>query len=318
LSDYVSKHALSLNLSGMNEVIRDHSTRLSRVDEDVQSIRSTSHASPKEPHVINERFDSLESRILVVEHSDAELSRRLHSAVATLDAVEGIVSRNSIGVESSSTSHLRRLEQRLDEEAESRVEMEARLVECESSARSGGDIGKVRKDLERMVAEVRSYTDDVLRVVKEEAKSRVQMDVENCFAPLARDLRAESGRGTVRLEARVGELEFLIRDLKTELHSELKSVAQAMAIADTNSSRTRARSPGKSEAQVLVCEMKTEIDATLMEVCRYQLLLLCGITCANTKAFAATSQFCLRLADTGDCRRKCSCHGSTAKRYCPS
>ena len=87
----------------MNEGIRDHSTGLNRVDEDAQSIRSTSHASPEEPHAINDRFDSLESRILVVEHSDAELSRRLHSAVATLDAVEGIVSRNSIGVESSTS-----------------------------------------------------------------------------------------------------------------------------------------------------------------------------------------------------------------------
>ena len=66
----------------MNEGIRDHSTGLNRVDEDAQSIRSTSHASPEEPHAINDRFDSLESRILVVEHSDAELSRRLHSAVA--------------------------------------------------------------------------------------------------------------------------------------------------------------------------------------------------------------------------------------------
>jgi hypothetical protein len=266
LSDYVSKQSLALNLSGMNEVIHDHSIRLSRVDEDVQSIRSSASGTPKQVHLIEERFDALESRIVVVEQSDAELSRRLHSAVANLDAIEGIVSRNSGGVDSSSANHLRRLEQRLDEEAESRVEMEARLVECESSARSGGDIGKTRKDLERMVAEVRSYTDDVLRVVKEEAKSRVQMDVENYFAPLARDLRAEAGRGTVRLESRVGELEFLIRDLKTELHSELKSVAQAMAVADTNSSRTRARSPGKSEAQILICEMKTEIDATLMEV----------------------------------------------------
>lgn len=266
MSDYVSKQSLALNLSGMNEVIHDHSIRLSRVDEDVQSIRSSASGTPKQVHLIEERFDALESRIVVVEQSDAELSRRLHSAVANLDAVEGIVSRNSGGVDSSSANHLRRLEQRLDEEAESRVEMEARLVECESSARSGGDIGKTRKDLERMVAEVRSYTDDVLRVVKEEAKSRVQMDVENYFAPLARDLRAEAGRGTVRLESRVGELEFLIRDLKTELHSELKSVAQAMAVADTNSSRTRARSPGKSEAQILICEMKTEIDATLMEV----------------------------------------------------
>ncbi len=252
----------------MNEVIRDHSTRLNRVDEDVQSIRSSASGTPKQTHAVDERFQSLERRLLDVEHSDAELSRRLHSAVATLDAVEGIVSRNSGVADSSSASHLKRLEQRLDEEAESRVEMEQRLCECESTVRSGGDIGKLRKDLERMVAEVRSYTDDVLRVVKEEAKSRVQMDVENCFAPLARDLRAESSRGTVRLDARVGELEFLIRDLKTELHSELKSVAQAMAISDTNSSRTRARSPGKSEAQVLISEMKTEIDATLMEVFR--------------------------------------------------
>ena len=266
LSDCVTKQTLSLNLSGMNEVIRDHSTRLSRVDEDVQSIRLSASGTPKQPIAIDQRFDTLESRLVVVEHSDAELSRRLHSAVATLDAVEGIVSRNSGGVDSSSSSHLRRLEQRLDEEAESRVEMEARLAEYESSARSGGDLGKMRKDLERMIAEVRSYTDDVLRVVKEEAKSRVQMDVENCFAPLARDLRAEAGRGIGRLEARVGELEFLIRDLKTELHSELKSVAQAMATAETSSTRTRARSPGKSEAQVLICEMKTEIDATLMEV----------------------------------------------------
>jgi hypothetical protein len=268
LSDYVSKQALSLNLSGMNEVIRDHSTRLNRVDEDVQSIRASASGTPKQTQTFDGRFHALESRLADVEHSDAELSRRLHSAVATLDAVEGIVSRNSGGADSSIASHLKRLEQRLDEEAESRVEMEVRLSECESCARSGGDTGKIRKDLERMVAEVRSYTDDVLRVVKEEAKSRVQMDVENCFAPLARDLRAEAGRGTVRLDARVGELEFLIRDLKTELHSELKSVAQAMAISETNSSRTRARSPGKSEAQVLICEMKTEIDATLMEVMR--------------------------------------------------
>jgi predicted nucleic acid-binding Zn-ribbon protein len=120
--------------------------------------------------------------------------------------------------------------------------------------------------MERMVAEVRSYTDDVLRVVKEEAKSRVQMDVENSFAPLARDIRAEAARATVRIEGRVGELEFLIRDLKTELHSELKSVAQAMATADSSVTRTRAKSPGKSEAQMLISEMKAEFDATLMEV----------------------------------------------------
>ena len=284
----------------MNEVIRDHSSRLSRVDEDVQSIRSSVSGTPKQSHAMDDRFDALESRVVVVEHSDAELSRRLHSAVATLDVVEGIVSRNSVGVDSSSTSHLRRLEQRLDEEAESRVEMEARLAECESSARSGGDIGKVRKDLERMVAEVRSYTDDVLRVVKEEAKSRVQMDVENNFAPLARDLRAEVGRGTVRLEARVGDLEFLIRDLKTELHSELKSVAQAMATSDTNSNRTRARSPGKSEAQVLVGEMKAEIDATLMEVQRPSNDFL--ESCLPFHVDLSASHLHMLLSDTSNCR----------------
>ena len=79
----------------------------------------------------------------------------------------------------------------------------------------------------------------------------------------------------------MGELEFLIRDLKTELHSELKSVAQAMAISDSNSNRTRARSPGKSEAQVLICEMKTEIDATLMEVLGFQSSVLSGFTSAG-------------------------------------
>jgi hypothetical protein len=299
LSDYVSKQALALNLSGMNEVVRDHSTRLNRVDEDVQSIRSSASGTPKQTQSFDQRFDALESRLVVVEHSDAELSRRLHSAVATLDAVEGIVSRNSSGADSSSISHLKRLEQRLDEEAESRVEIEARLCECESAARSGGDMGKMRKDLERMVAEVRSYTDDVLRVVKEEAKSRVQMDVENCFAPLARDLRAESGRGTVRLDARVGELEFLIRDLKTELHSELKSVAQAMAISDSNSNRTRARSPGKSEAQVLICEMKTEIDATLMEVLGFQSSVLSGFTSAGQFSGSLLHTFFL---DSSHCR----------------
>ena len=80
LSEYVSKQTLALNLSGMNEVIRDHSTRIGRVDEDVQSIRSSASGTPKQALVTGERFDALESRIVVVEHSDAELSRRLHSA----------------------------------------------------------------------------------------------------------------------------------------------------------------------------------------------------------------------------------------------